>query len=99
MYEELYTKKENAIQRVRELYLSGNSLLEIRDCIKSELLIDKTSDINATLLITECFCLEFKYVKLISVLFSSGVTDKYYFNNRNQDIVSLIEENKSKWNV
>ncbi len=97
----LYKKKENALQRVRELYLSGKSILEIKDLIKSESLIAYLAITDIGLFILECFCLESGSLMLLMTLFTIRQDKDYerHVNFYNQRIITLIEENKSKWNV
>ena len=103
MYEMLYTKKENAVQRVRELYLNGSSLIEIRDCIKSESLIEYQATSGLGLFMIECFCLNTGNLKLILNLFSISPSSNNDYedllNDWSQMVKNLIETNKPKWNV
>lgn len=103
MFQKVYTVKENAVQKVRELYLGGSSLREIRDFIKSESLIQKEAFGIIGWFVVECFCLEPKYVKLMQNLFLLSPTNRddyeYLLNKWNQRIRKLIEESKPKWNV
>ncbi len=100
MFEEVYTKKENAVQIVRDLYLNGKSIIEIKDLIKSESLIefDLNSNTAIGIFMIECFCLDW-CLNLIMTLFSLKPDQpdyEYYLNHWSKEVANLIKESKPK---
>ncbi len=94
-----YSKKDNALEEIRSMYLNGSSALDILQYIRASDLISPNNDRNASRFFIECFCLRLDLSMAAHTLLSPTIENprnRQYFNIV---LTEEIELRKPKWNI
>ncbi len=92
-----YRIRDNAIKEIRSMYLNGRSPLEMLQYIRDNDLILPNSDLNASRLFIECFCLEIGYSKIAEDILTSKDLNIEKMSGYNGILKKGIESRIFKW--
>ena len=99
-YENLhFSKKDNALEEIRSMYLNGSSALDILQYIRASDLISPNNDRNASRFFIECFCLRIELSMAAHTLLSPAMGNPRLGQYYNIVLTEEIELRKPKWNI